>query len=68
MENKSVSSMTEGNPTKLILMFTIPMLVGNLFQQLYNMVDTVVVGQCLGTNALAAMLSAPAAQPLPQRA
>ena len=44
MENKSVSSMTEGNPTKLILMFTIPMLVGNLFQQLYNMVDSIIVG------------------------
>ena len=60
--------MTQGNPISLILKFSIPLILGNLFQQLYNMVDTVVVGQCLGTNALAAMLSAPAAQPLPQRA
>lgn len=55
MENKSVSSMTEGNPTKLILMFTIPMLVGNLFQQLYNMVDSIIVGRFVGANALAAV-------------
>lgn len=55
MDNKSVSSMTEGNPTKLILMFTIPMLVGNLFQQLYNMVDSIIVGRFVGANALAAV-------------
>ena len=55
MENKSVSSMTEGNPIKLILMFTIPMLVGNLFQQLYNMVDSIIVGRFVGANALAAV-------------
>lgn len=55
MENKSVSSMTEGNPTKLILMFTLPMLVGNLFQQLYNMVDSIIVGRFVGANALAAV-------------
>lgn len=55
MENKSVSSMTIGSPTKLILMFTLPMLVGNLFQQLYNMVDSIVVGRFVGANALAAV-------------
>lgn len=55
MENKSVSSMTEGSPVKLILMFTLPMLVGNLFQQLYNMVDSIVVGRFVGANALAAV-------------
>lgn len=55
MENKSVSSMTEGSPVKLILMFTLPMLVGNLFQQFYNMVDSIVVGRFVGANALAAV-------------
>lgn len=55
MENKSVSSMTEGSPTKLILMFTLPMLVGNLFQQFYNMVDSIVVGRFVGANALASV-------------
>ena len=55
MENKSVSSMTTGSPTKLILMFTLPMLIGNLFQQFYNMVDSIVVGRFVGANALAAV-------------
>lgn len=55
MENKSVSSMTEGSPARLILMFTLPMLVGNLFQQFYNMVDSIVVGRFVGANALAAV-------------
>lgn len=55
MENKSISSMTEGSPAKLILMFTLPMLVGNLFQQLYNMVDSIVVGRFVGANALGAV-------------
>ena len=47
--------MTTGNPTKLILKFSIPMLIGNLFQQLYNMVDSIVVGRYEGKNALAAV-------------
>lgn len=55
MENKSVSNMTEGSPARLILMFTLPMLVGNLFQQFYNMVDSIVVGRFVGANALAAV-------------
>ena len=55
MEKKSVYSMTEGNPAKLILSFTIPMLIGNLFQQLYNMVDSIIVGRFVGANALAAV-------------
>ena len=55
MENKSISSMTEGSAAKLILMFTLPMLVGNLFQQLYNMVDSIVVGRFVGANALGAV-------------
>ena len=40
--------MTEGSPVKLILGFFIPMLCGLLFQQLYNMADTIIVGKCLG--------------------
>ena len=40
-----VKSMTEGNPLKLILNFTIPLLLGNLFQQTYNMVDAIIVGR-----------------------
>lgn len=48
-------NMTEGNTTKLILMFAIPVLLGNVFQQFYNMADTMMVGQILGVKALAAM-------------
>lgn len=40
--------MTIGNPMKIILLFSLPVLLGNLFQQFYNMVDTVIVGQYLG--------------------
>lgn len=47
--------MTTGNPTKLILLFTVPILFGNLFQQFYNMMDAIIVGQCLGEDALAAV-------------
>ncbi|MCR5726242.1 MAG: MATE family efflux transporter [Lachnospiraceae bacterium] len=47
--------MTEGNPTSLIIKFSIPMLIGNIFQQLYNLVDSVIVGQFVGSDALAAI-------------
>jgi putative MATE family efflux protein len=47
--------MTSGNPMKIILLFTFPVLLGNLFQQFYNMVDTIIVGQYLGEDALAAV-------------
>lgn len=49
------TDMTKGRPLKLIIQFTVPMLLGNLFQQLYNMVDTIVVGKGIGDNALAAV-------------
>lgn len=49
------TDMTKGNPMKIILMFSIPVLMGNLFQQFYNMVDTIIVGQYLGSDALAAV-------------
>ena len=47
--------MTSGNPYKLILIFSLPLLVGNIFQQLYNMVDSIVVGNVVGEKALAAV-------------
>jgi putative MATE family efflux protein len=47
--------MTEGSPVSLIVQFSVPMLIGNLFQQLYNLVDSVIVGQFVGADALAAI-------------
>ena len=48
-------NMTSGNTTALLIKFSIPMLIGNIFQQFYNLVDSVVVGQLVGANALAAI-------------
>lgn len=50
--------MTTGNPGKRIVAFTIPMLIGNIAQQLYNTVDSIIVGRFVGDNALAAVGSA----------
>jgi putative MATE family efflux protein len=50
-----IRNMTEGKPLKLILAFSLPLMLGNVFQQLYTVVDTMVVGQALGVNALAAL-------------
>lgn len=47
--------MTKGKPSKLILYFAFPMILGNIFQQVYNLVDTIVVGKFIGSNALAAV-------------
>ena len=47
--------LTTGSPFRLIFGFAVPMLLGYLFQQFYNMVDTIIVGQCLGVTALAAV-------------
>lgn len=47
--------MTSGSPMKLIIGFSIPLLFGNLFQQFYNLVDTLIVGRFLGVDALAAV-------------
>lgn len=52
---KPPKDLTEGNPMKLILGFGIPLLFGMLFQQFYNMVDSIIVGKMLGVNALAAV-------------
>ncbi len=50
-----IKSMTQGSPAKLIFLFTIPLIIGNLFQQLYNVVDTYIVGRNVSINALAAV-------------
>lgn len=47
--------MTEGRPIKLILLFSLPILLGNIFQQFYNVMDTAIVGNVLGDDALAAV-------------
>mgnify|MGYP004531742185 CR=1 FL=1 len=47
--------MTVGSPLKLILGFAVPMLMGLIFQQVYSLVDTIIVGQFLGVSALAAV-------------
>ncbi|WP_167957857.1 MATE family efflux transporter [Anaerosporobacter faecicola] len=47
--------MTKGNPTRHIIAFALPLLIGNLFQQLYNMVDTIVVGKFIGPDAVASV-------------
>lgn len=48
-------NMTEGSPTKLLIVFAIPMMIGNIFQQFYNLVDSIIVGQLVGADALAAI-------------
>ena len=50
-----IKSMTEGHPSSLIFSFALPLMVGNVFQQLYTVVDTMVVGKFLGVGALAAL-------------
>lgn len=55
MAKQYVMDMTKGNETSLLLRFTLPMLVGNIFQQFYNMVDSIIVGRFVGTNALGAV-------------
>lgn len=50
-----IQSMTEGKPSHLIFTFALPLMVGNVFQQLYTVVDTMVVGKYLGVSALAAL-------------
>ena len=50
-----MKDMTQGSPTRLLLIFSIPLLIGNLFQQLYNVSDTMIVGRTIGVEALAAL-------------
>lgn len=55
MEKQLKGSMVTGNPTKALIAFTLPMVGGNLFQQLYNIVDSMIVGNVVGEDALAAV-------------
>ena len=48
-------SMTEGKPLPLILQFAVPLLIGNLLQQTYNIIDAAIVGRVLGAGALASV-------------
>lgn len=57
-EVKEVRNMTEGNPAKLIFFFAIPLMLGNLFQQVYTITDTIIVSRGVGVDALAALGSA----------
>lgn len=50
-----MNDMTKGSPLKLILMFSLPLMLGNILQEFYTIVDTVIVGQFLGVKALASM-------------
>lgn len=50
-----IRNMTEGRPGKLIFQFALSLMIGNIFQQMYTFVDTLVVGRCLGVGALAAL-------------
>lgn len=54
----AATDMTEGSPWKRILQFSVPMILGNIAQQLYNTADTVIVGMYVGDNALSAVGSA----------
>ena len=51
----NITDMTYGSPTKHILVFALPTLVGNVFQQVYNFADSMIVGRFIGSNAFAAV-------------
>lgn len=55
MAASRIKNMTEGRPASLIFTFALPLMAGNVFQQLYTVIDTMVVGKALGVNALAAL-------------
>ena len=57
---KKKLSMTSGNPAKPLILFTLPLVAGNIFQQFYNIVDSIIVGNYVGANALAAVGSSTA--------
>ena len=54
-QQKKPLLMTEGSIWKSILLFSVPLILGNLLQQLYNTADSIIVGNFLGSNALAAV-------------
>ena len=55
MSQQRIRNMTEGEPTRLLVSFALPLMVGNVFQQLYTVIDTAIVGQFVGVKALAAL-------------
>lgn len=55
MKTNQKQNMITGNPTSTLVLFALPMIIGNLFQQIYNIVDSVVVGRYIGSEALAAV-------------
>ena len=57
MKKNTQINLIEGSIAKNIVRFAVPMFLGNLFQQLYNMADSLVVGNFLGSRALAAVTS-----------
>ncbi len=50
-----IKDMTSGNPVKLILVFALPVLAGNMLQQLYSLVDSLIIGRLLGVRSLTAV-------------
>lgn len=62
MAQSRTKDMTQGPILPLIVKFSLPLLMGNLFQQTYNLVDTAIVGQTLGAKALAAVGSSTSIQ------
>ena len=51
-ESTKTSDMTTGSPVRLILIFAIPRFIGNIFQQIYNVADTMIAGYNLGDSAI----------------
>lgn len=54
-EAARITNMTEGSPIRLIIAFALPLMIGNLFQHIYNLVDTMIAGRYLGSEAIAAI-------------
>ena len=55
MSQTKVKDMTQGNVIKIIVLFALPIYLGSVFQQFYNIVDTMIAGRYLGDDALAAI-------------
>ena len=55
MHSSSITDLTQGRPIVRILLFSIPLVLGTMFQQLYSFADTVIVGRCISVDALAAV-------------
>ncbi len=53
--NKNITDMTTGSPLRHILLFALPTLIGNIFQQIYNLADSIIVGRFIGADAFAAV-------------